>query len=221
MGGRTGILKVLGNTGTRLRVVPVLALPAYSGGPTLPTNPPVLSTSPSYSRRFIPARCSRDTHPKLPISPYRPFWHHYSANFYTLLPSHAVPVPDLPCLCQRSPRPAVLRAIFFSQGCALLSGSAGSSPAVLGPRSPRSLRRGSAAAGLRRRALCAVIGRDSVCRCRPMMERGGTGGPAPLGAGMRRRRSQRDSGSESPPSPPSNARLPAAAAASRGRWAAA
>lgn len=113
MGGRTGILKVLGNTGTRLRVVPVLALPAYSGGPTLPTNPPVLSTSPPYSRRFIPARCSRDTQPKLPTSPYRPFWHHYSANFYTFLPSHAVPVPDLPCLCQRSPRPAVLRAIFF------------------------------------------------------------------------------------------------------------
>lgn len=58
-------------------------------------------------------------------------------------------------------------------------------------------------------AFRAVIDRDSVCRCRPMMERGGSGGPAPLGAGMRRRRPLREPGSESRRSPHSNARVPA------------
>lgn len=188
MGGRTGILKVLSNNGS-WRVVPVLALPAYPGGPS----------------SFI-----------LPASPLplliRPFWRHYLCQLLLLPARTQSLVPDLPCLCQRSPFSALLVARFLAGLCSpfgfCLSGRGGRAPSGGGGGAPAP-------------ALCAVIGRDSVCRCRPMMERGGTGGPAPLGAGMRRRRSQRGSGSESRPSPPSNARLPAAAAASRGRWAAA
>lgn len=200
----------------------VPALPATLG---TPDDPPHSSSRPLHLPFLLPLPHSNEVFPgHTPQTPHVSVSPLLASLF---LPSFTPSCPHTQSLCPicRASASAPPGRLFsrggFSQGCALPSGSARSSPAVLGPRSPRSLRRGSAAAGLRRPALCAVIGRDSVCRCRPMMERGGTGGPAPLGAGMRRRRSQRDSGSESPPSPPSNARLPAAAAASRGRWAAA
>lgn len=210
-------MKFLRNIGS-WRVVPVLVLPAYPGGPSpiIPPPSPLPLLIPAASfQPGIPGARTPNT-PRLRIAP---FGVTVSANFYFFLPAHAVPsarstlpVPALPS--PGYPYSQVSRRAVLSLRILPLE-----------PRCPRTEVAALPSAepggggGAPAPALCAVIGRDSVCRCRPMMERGGTGGPAPLGAGMRRRRSHRDSGSESSPSPPSNARLPAAAC--RGRWAAA
>lgn len=47
-------------------------------------------------------------HPSTPPFSYGPFWRHLLPTLYTFLPAHAVPVPALCCLYQRSPDPAIL-----------------------------------------------------------------------------------------------------------------
>lgn len=167
--------KVLRKTG-RWRVVLVLALPG-----TLRTreNPPHSSSRPlhlpflllmPHSSEVFPGR----THPKHPTCPYRPFWRH-SPDLYSFLPTHAVPVPHLPCLCQRSPRLAVSVG-GFSQGCALPSAPARSCP-------------GAGVAALAPAALGAARARRALCSywpglCVPLSANDGAGGnwrpgPAP------------------------------------------
>lgn len=76
---------------------------------TLPTHPPGLPF-------LLPLPHSNEGFPgHTPQTPrIAPFGVTISAIFYTFLPAHAVPVPDLPCLCQRFPRPAVLIAGFLA-----------------------------------------------------------------------------------------------------------
>lgn len=73
------------------------------------SRPPLLTPAASF-QRGVPGTHTPDT-PRLRIAP---FGVTISAIFYTFLPAHAVPGPDLPCLCQRSPRPAVLIAGFLA-----------------------------------------------------------------------------------------------------------
>lgn len=99
MGGRTGILKVLRDTGSWRGCAGSPWYPGYPGRPS----PLILPASPSYSRCLIPTRGSRDTHPRHPTSPYRPFWRHYLCHLLHI-PARtrspwarsAVPLPALP-----------------------------------------------------------------------------------------------------------------------------
>lgn len=199
--------------------MPVLALPVTV---CTPEDPPHSSSRALHFPFLFPLPHSGEVFPSVlfhsKCPKLLPFWRHY---LYQLL--HLPARTGSPCARSTLPAPALPPPGSSYSGVSLRV----CSPFGLCPLEPRCPRAEAAAlppaglggGGALRPALCAVIGRDSVCRCRPMMERGGTGGPAPLGAGMRRTRSHRDSASESRPSPPSNARL--AAAASRGRWAAA
>lgn len=193
--------------------------------PTFPgrLSPPLVPPAPSCSLCLFPTRFSRGTAPP-PRSP---------VSISPLLASTLTPsCPDTlsPCplyAASASALPARLsllagflaglrspfRASRFEPSCPL-AGAAALPPD--GARRAAAPRRGSGST-----ALCAVIDRDSVCRCRPMMERGGSGGPAPFGAGMRRRRAQREPESESRRSPHSNARLPRRPPVPGALWAAA
>lgn len=113
MGGRTGILKVLRDTGSWRGGAGSPCNPGYPGRPSpliLPSSPPPLLTPAASFQRGVPGTHTPNT-PRLRIAP---FGVTISAILYTFLPAHAVPVPDLPCLCQRSPRPAVLTGGFLA-----------------------------------------------------------------------------------------------------------
>lgn len=155
LGGRTGILKVLKNT-------------EYWFSLRTPEDPPYSSSRPLHFPFLFPLPHSSQVFsghaPQTPhVSVIAPFGVTISANFYTFLPAQAVPVPDLPCLCQGSPRSAVLRARFLAGLCSpfrfcrpLLSGRGRRSPSG-GAR----WRRGSGAVRsvqLLDGTLCAAVG---------------------------------------------------------------
>lgn len=94
----------------------VPALPATLG---TPDDPPHSSSRPLHLPFLLPLPHSNEVFPghtpqHTPRLRIAPFGVTISAILYAFLPAHAVPVPDLPCLCQRSPRPAVLTGGFLA-----------------------------------------------------------------------------------------------------------
>lgn len=77
------------------------ACPGRPSPPLLPPAPPPLLAPVASFQRGFPGG-----HP--PCFHIAPFGVILSVNSYTFLPAHAVRVPDLHCLCPRSPSPAVL-----------------------------------------------------------------------------------------------------------------
>lgn len=148
---------------------------------TLSTPRPARFTSPSCSHCLFLTRFSRGTDPVFSCSLLA------SSSPPTLTPS--CPHTQSPCpICTASARTLPARLSLLTGFCAgfcspfgfsrLEPPRVGTAALLLGgARRAAAPPRDSASPALR-----AVIGRDSVCRCRPMMERGGSGGPAPLGS---------------------------------------